>query len=105
MSKVEKFIAFSALIYAALYVPAFVIFSGGRMGIFMPLHVLAMASVIAVVVLAYKDLWQRPFASPGDKLKWLAAMLLFGPMIVVYLFRYACKPRPSAAPAQSKANV
>lgn len=99
MSTLEKSIVLSGLIYSAIYLPAFVFFSEGRMGVFIPFHVLAMVSVIVVVALAFKDLYQRPFPTTSAKVKWLAFMLLFGPIIIVYLFKHAFKPRLQAQPA------
>ena len=93
MSRFEKFLALSGLVYSVMYIPAFVFFSEGRTAVFVPFLVLAMASIIMVAGLAFKDLYQRPFPTAKGKLKWLVFMLLFGPMIVVYLFRHAFKPR------------
>jgi hypothetical protein len=98
MSTLEKAIALLGLVYSAIYLPVFVFFSEGRMGVFIPLHVLAMVSVIIVAALAFKDLYQRPFSTTSAKLKWLAFMLLFGPVIIVYLFKHAFKPRLHAQP-------
>jgi len=93
MSTLEKRIVLSGLIYSAIYLPAFVLFSEDRVGVFIPFHVLAMASIITVATLAFKDLYQRRFLSREAKLKWLTFMLLFGPAIIIYLFKHAFKPR------------
>lgn len=93
MSKFEKFLVWLGLIYNAVYFPVFVFLSEGHIRMFIPFLVLAMALILMVVILAFKDLYQRQFPSREMKLGWLAVMLLFGPSILIYLFRHAFKPR------------
>jgi hypothetical protein len=96
MSTREKSMALSWLIYSAIYFPVFMLFSAGRMGLFIPFHLLAMLATGLVVALAYKDLYERPFPTRNAKVKWLVFRLLFGPIIIVYIFRHALKPRGCA---------
>ncbi len=98
VSKLEKLLVVMALVYNAIYFPCFVFFSGGRVGAFLPFHVVAMLLVVLVVGLAFRDLYLRPFPSRTTKLKWLAVMVLIGPSIIVYIFRHAFKPRVSVEP-------
>lgn len=43
-----------------------------------PFHLLGFAQNVAALILTIKDLFQREFPNPNDKLKWLLLILLTG---------------------------
>ena len=103
MSRFEKAIVITALVYMAIYVPYFLILAAsGCLGVDVPLsaifpfHLLGMALNFAALIVTIRDLYLRPFPNPNSKLTWLLVILYTGGIgWLVYLFRHAMLPRPN----------
>jgi hypothetical protein len=59
-----------------------------------PAHFLGMALNVAALIMTIRDLFLRSFPNPNAKLMWLLLILLTGGIgWIVYIFKYALKPR------------
>jgi hypothetical protein len=101
MRGVERWIVLWSLGYMILYVPVFLFVAFRSMGThgdailyILPFHFLGMIQNIAAFVLTIRDLYLRPFPHENQKLTWLLLILLTGGIgWLVYVFKYALKPR------------
>jgi hypothetical protein len=102
MRGLERFIVIWALVYTALYLPFFLV--ADRLlrpdqffAVLLPLHFLGMAQNLAALVLTIRDLYKRNLPTENAKLTWLLLILTTGGIgWLVYVFKYALKPRVSA---------
>ena len=101
MNRLERAIVLWALGYMAVYLP-FVILTIERnpdldFETIAPFHVLGMVQNFVALILTIRDLYRRPFPCPNDKVTWTLLILCTGGIGgIVYVFRYALKPRPTA---------
>jgi hypothetical protein len=98
MGRAERAVAFLAVTYMAGYLPLFFTWAIRRseppVALLFMLHFIGMALNLAALVLTIRDLYKRPFRNPNDKLTWLLLILFTGGIgWLVYLFRYAIRPR------------
>ena len=102
MSRIEKAIVITALVYMAFYIPYFFIqmfrIEQGidvPMSAINPFHFLGMALNFAAIIVTIRDLYLRSFPNPNSKLTWLLVILYTGGIgWLVYVFRHAMRPRP-----------
>ncbi len=100
MGKIEKFAVIGALVYMALYVPFFFYLvnatpmNATTFDTIIPFHIAGMVFNFVALVLTIRDLYKRPFDSENAKLTWALLILMTGGIgWVVYVFKYALKPR------------
>ena len=105
MKRWEKWIVKVGCVYLAIYLPVFIVLGECKFFIeaqklgtplfyaLLPLHIIAFITPLTLWVLALRDCELRWFASRSEKRKWTLLLILFAPSIVVYLRRYAFKPR------------
>lgn len=91
----------AAILYMVVYIPYFFV-QIYRMGkgvevpllAIMPAHFFGMALNLAALFFTIRDLYLRPFPNPNAKITWLLLILLTGGIgWIVYIFKYALKPR------------
>lgn len=59
-----------------------------------PAHFLGMVLNLAALILTIRDLYLRSFPNPNAKITWLLLILMTGGIgWIVYIFKYALKPR------------
>lgn len=62
----------------------------------LPFHFFGMLMNVVALVLTIRDLYLRSFPKENDKLTWHLLILLTGGIgWIIYVFKYARKPRPS----------
>ena len=101
MSRTERAILITALVYMIIYFAYFLmqmyLAAHGRQvspWAILPYHFLCMGLNIAAFIVTIRDLYLRPFANPNSKLTWLLLILLTGGIgWLVYIFRHALHPR------------
>lgn len=72
--------------------------------ILIPCHFLGMAQNFLALFLTLRDLYRRRFPRENQKLIWCLLILATGGIgWVVYVFRYALEPRPTAVECYSPA--
>ncbi len=104
MKGAERAIVITALVYMAAYVPYFLVqmyrikqdAQPPLLAIVIP-HLVGMTLNFIALVLTLRDLYLRSFPKPNDKLTWALLILLTGGIgWLVYVFKYALKPRPAS---------
>jgi hypothetical protein len=101
MRGIERWFVLWSLGYMVLYIPVFLIVAVRSIGThgdailyLLPFHFVGMIQNIVALVLTIRDLYLRPFPHENQKLTWLLLILLTCPIgWLVYIFRYALKPR------------
>lgn len=98
MKGFEKFFVLWAIGYMIVYVPTFMILMASNpeqfFFVILPFHLLGMAQNLVALILTVRDLYLRPFPDPNQKVTWALLILMTGGIgLVVYLFKYAFKPR------------
>jgi hypothetical protein len=108
MNRIERAIVLAALFYMLVYIPYFFLqvyriealhADPSLLAIAIP-HGIGMFLNFAAIITTFRDLYLRPFPAANDKLTWGLLILMTGGIgWLVYLFRYALKPRnaPSLA--------
>jgi hypothetical protein len=88
------------IVFLAVYVPCFTV-SVSRAAAdqhllwMLPFHFLAMLLNCVALLLTIRDLYLRRFPDENAKLTWLLLILLTGGVgWLIYIFKYALKPRP-----------
>jgi len=99
MGRTERAFVFLTVAYMVVYIPYFFVFATGPgwpTQLFWTLHFTGMGLNFAALVLTIRDLYKRPFPDPNQKLTWLLLILCTGGIgWLIYVFRYAIKPRQS----------
>lgn len=86
------------VVYSCLFVSAAIAQSERAIVALLPFHFLGMVQNVIAFILTIRDLYKRPFPNPNSKVTWTLLILCTGGIgWVVYIFRYALKPRPDAA--------
>lgn len=103
-SKLECSFVLYALGYTAVYVPIFVIVilrsPQQFFSVLLPFHLLGMTQNLVAFVLTIRDLYVRRFSQPNQKPTWLLLIVTTGGVgRIVYIFKYALKPRSPSTSA------
>jgi len=93
------------MIFTAVYIPYFLLqvyrdVRGEQVfwELLSTLHVTCMGLNFTTIIITIRDLYKRRFPKANDKLTWLLLMMMTGGIgLVVYIFRYAFKPRFAVA--------
>ena len=104
MTRTERAIVIAALAYMAVYIPYLLVqmrraANGEQVSpeAIFPFHFLGMGLNFMALIVTIKDLYLRPFANANAKLTWILLILVTGGIgWLVYVFKYAFKPRMSA---------
>ena len=105
LDRIARIMIITALLYMVVYFPYFFLqryrSSNGvavsPLAIF-PAHFIGMALNVTALILTIRDLFLRSFPSPNAKLTWLLLILMTGGIgWIVYIFKYALKPRTRIA--------
>ena len=107
MRRWEKAVLLSWLVYALVCVGMIIYFTAkpaltGKDGTEWHKYLPALGFIGAIwgwlcIALTIRDLYLRPFPNPNSKVTWTLLILMTGGIgWVVYLVKYALKPRPSA---------
>jgi hypothetical protein len=108
MTGLERGFVIWTLSYMAVYVVVFFVVIGRAMSApnsntmlyVLPFHFLGMAQNFTALVLTIRDLYLRHFPTENAKLTWLLLILLTGGIgWLIYVFKYAFKPRSAAIAA------
>ena len=96
--RIEKAVIITAFVYLLVYIPYFVYRITNEVPVspleILPAHFVCMTLNLIALVLTIRDLYLRTFPSPNTKMTWLLLILLTGGIgWIVYVFRYALKPR------------
>jgi hypothetical protein len=109
LDRIARITIITALLYMAVYIPYFFLqvyrISSGvavsPLAIF-PAHFIGMALTIAALILTIRDLYVRSFPNLNAKLTWLLLILMTGGIgWIVYIFKYALKPRTTHGAIQN----
>ena len=101
MHTIERAIIITSLVYMLGYIPYFLV-QGYRIAhgvpvsplAILPAHFLGMVFNGAAFVCTIRDLYLRSFSNPNTKLTWALLIMLTGGIgWLVYIFKYALKPR------------
>lgn len=101
MRGAEKYIVLGSLAYMLVYIPFFFITFASAdpsrlFPIIMPFHLLGMGLNFAAFGLTIRDVYLRKLPGQNAKLTWLLLIMMTGGIgWLVYLFKYALKPRES----------
>lgn len=100
MGRFERIFVVWTLTYMVIYVPALLFTSASDPDVFWrwiaPLHFLGMAQNILALILTIRDLYKRPFPHANQKVTWALLITWTGGIgWIIYIFKYALKPRPS----------
>jgi len=93
MNRFEKAFLIFYVVYTAAYIPFFVRFAQTHMRVLVPFHLFGMALGAGFLFVVFRDLYKRSFQNPNTKITWTILILMFCPSVLVYLFKYAFKPR------------
>jgi len=100
MNKLEKFTVYFVVLYAAIYTPVLVYLffvhtpSAVSFNTLMPFHLLGMVLNGVALIITIRDLYLRKFEKENAKITWALLIFLTGGVgWVVYVFKYAVKPR------------
>jgi hypothetical protein len=93
MNKFEKGFLVFYVIYITVYIPCYLKFASTNMSVLIPFHLFGMALGIGFLFVVFRDLYKRRFPNPNTKITWTILILMFFPSVLVYLFKYAWKPR------------
>ena len=107
MRRWEKAVLLSWLVYTAVFVGLIIYFTTkldatGRDGPEWDKYLPALGFIGGIwgwlcIALAIRDLYLRPFPNPNSKVTWTLLIIMTGGIgCVVYLVKYALKPRPPA---------
>ncbi len=110
MGRIERMIVIWALAYMAVYMPFF--FAGPHFlsqeqffRFMVPLHFLGMAQNLIALILTIRDLYKRPFPHENQKLTWALLITCTGGIgWLIYVFKYALKPRPTRSELTSNSR-
>ena len=103
MGRVEKVFVVGAIVYMALYIPCFIVAAFAVVKLqkpdafwmILPFHFTGMVLNLVAFALTIRDLYLRKFDSENAKLTWALLILMTGGIgWIVYIFKYAIKPRP-----------
>lgn len=104
MNKLEKFIVAFVVLWALVYTPVFLylffvqIPSPDTFMTLMPFHLLGMALNGVAFIITIRDLYLREFEKENAKITWALLIFLTGGIgWLIYVFKYAVKPRVQAA--------
>ena len=105
MKGFERAFVIWAMVYMAIYMAMFFLVmssmmsrSGGSQFPFLlvPFHLLGMVQNLIALILTLRDVYLRRFPNENDKVTWTILILMTGGIgWLVYLFKYAFKPRPA----------
>lgn len=77
-----------AIVCAMIFIPEL-----RRFDRLLPISLIGLAANIGLMYIVLKDIFLRPFSKQSAKFLWLGLVLMLWPSIIIYLFRYGCKPR------------
>ncbi len=102
MQGLQRIVVLLAIGNMVIYIPYFLILgiATSANGIqlnpmaIMPWHVAGMFLNLLALIATFQDLYLRPFSNPNSKVTWCLLILCTGGIgWIVYVFRYALKPR------------
>ena len=105
MNRLEKAFVIFYWVYMAIYVPTFIAVAlttnGSAILYLLPFHFFGMLLGLVLLYVIFRDLYERRFEDPNDKVTWTLAILLFWPSIFVYLYRHGFRKRSSKTTKRS----
>lgn len=98
MNKFEKFFSIFYILYIVIY--GFFFFNmmnnPENFNRIIPFHMFGMALGLAFLIIVVRDIFKRKFKNPNSKAIWATLLIAFAPSILIYLPKYAFKPRDVA---------
>ena len=94
MSSIEKFYCILAICYVTgLAIFLFVSPAARDLKYLLPLSLLGVGVNVGLLYVVFKDIFSRSFATTGTKFLWMIAVLLFIPVIIIYLPMHGFRKR------------
>ena len=95
MGKLEKLYVIFSLAYTLVYSYFFfnLIESPENFERIIPFHILGMVLSLGFIIVIIRDVFKRKFPTPNAKAMWAILLIIFWPIVLIYLPKYGFKPR------------